>query len=293
MHGRDLLLFGVCTLIWGSTWFVITLQLGVVPPEWSVVYRFALASAIMAGVCIATRQSLRIARQQHGFLILLGTLFFGLNYVAIYQAEHHVPSGLVAVLFSTMVLITPFLMRVAFGTPLRARALLAAVLGVTGVALIFLPALEGAPIGGSLVAGIAMALGGTVCASLGNIVAVRNHRANLPTMPATAWGMLYGTLSAALAALVLGVPLVFDARPGYVLSLLYLAVLGSVVAFGAYLTLLKRAGAGPASFVAISTPVLAMLLSTIAEGYQWSWPAITGLALAITGNVLVLRPPRT
>ena len=292
MHRQELLLFAVPTLIWGSTWYAITLQLGVVPPEWSVAYRFALASLILFAVCAATRQLPRFPPRQHAFLALLGMLFFGLNYVAIYQAERHVPSGLVAVLFSTIVLMTPYLMRVAFGTPVTRRALVAALLGVGGVALVFLPALDGPRAGGLLGLGIAMALVGTLIAALGNIVAVRNNRAGLPILPATAWGMAYGSAAAATAAVVLGVAPMFDARPGYVLSLLYLAFFGSVVAFVAYLTLLKRVGAGPTSFVAISTPVMAMLVSTVVEDYRWSWPAALGVVLAMIGNYLALRPPR-
>ena len=136
------------------------------------------------------------------------------------------------------------------------------------------------------------AFAGTVIATVGNLIAVRNHNAGLPTFPATAWGMAYGTLTAVLAAAATGVPWTFDARLPYVASLLYLALFGSVVAFGAYLTLLKRIGAGPAAFVNVIVPIVALLLSTLFEGYRWTWVAGLGVMLAVIGNWLALMPPR-
>ena len=233
---------------------------------------------------------LRFSRRDHAFLAGTGATLFGFNYVTVYWAERFVPSGLVAVVFSTIVFMSPVGMRLAFGTPMSARTLVAATLGVAGVALLFLPELDAARHGGSAALGIAFALVSTAIATAGNLFAVRNHQAGLPTFPATAWGMAYGALAAALSAAVTGAAWTFDPRPPYVLSLLYLAVFGSIAAFGAYLTLLKRVGAGPSSFVGVATPVVAMLLSTLFEGYRWTWVAVLGVALAIAGNVLALRP---
>ena len=283
-------LFLTATLIWGSTWLGITFQLGVVPPEVSVAYRFALAAALLAAWCAWRGVPVRFSRRDHAFLAGTGATLFGFNYVTVYWAERFVPSGLVAVVFSTIVFMSPVGMRLAFGTPMSARTLVAATLGVAGVALLFLPELDAARHGGSAALGIAFALVSTAIATAGNLFAVRNHQAGLPTFPATAWGMAYGALAAALSAAVTGAAWTFDPRPPYVLSLLYLAVFGSIAAFGAYLTLLKRVGAGPSSFVGVATPVVAMLLSTLFEGYRWTWVAVLGVALAIAGNVLALRP---
>ena len=82
--------------------------------------------------------------------------------------------------------------------------------------------------------------------------------------------MIYGALAVALVALVQRVPWTFDARPAYVVSLAYLVVFGSIVAFGAYLTLMKQVGAGLSAFVGVATPVIAMVLSTLFEGYRWT-----------------------
>jgi drug/metabolite transporter (DMT)-like permease len=283
-------LFLIPTLIWGSTWLAITFQLGVVAPEVSVCYRFALASLALAAWCIATGRSLRFSARNHVFLAGLGVLMMGFNYIWIYRAEQIITSGLVAVLFSTLVFMSPVAMRVALGTPLRLRTFVAATFGVTGVALLFLPELDQARKGGAVAYGIGLTLAATASAAVGNLLALRNHRAGFPTLPATVWGLAYGSLLAGTVATLQGVPWTFDARLPYILSLAYLALFGSVIAFGVYFTLLNRVGAGPAAYTTVSTPVIAMLLSTIFEGYRWDGVAAGGVALVAFGTWLALRP---
>jgi drug/metabolite transporter (DMT)-like permease len=284
-------LFMLSAIIWGSTWIAITYQLGAVPPEASVAYRFALAAALIAGGCLATGRSLRFPLRVHGLLFAQGVLFFGLNYVAVYRAEQHVASGLVAVLFSTMVFMSLVATRVVFGTPITVRALTGAVLGVGGIALLFLPELLAARAGGEVAIGIAFGLGGTLLATGGNLVSMRMQALHLPILETTAWGMGYGALVVGLLVTLGGTGWAFDTRPGYVVSLVYLTALGSIVAFLAYLTLLKRVGAASASYVNVVTPIVAMLISTVAEGYRWSILGVVGVMLAAVGNVLVLRAP--
>lgn len=282
-------LFAISTAIWGSTWLAIKYQLGVVAPEVSVAYRFALAALLLALWCLFTGRSLRFPLREHAWLAMLGATLFGLNYVGVYWSEQYVTSGLVAVLFSTIVFMNPISMRLAFGTPVSARTLVAATLGVAGVALLFLPELGQASHGGSAGYGVAFGIGATVIASIGNIVALRNHKAGVPTLPATVWGMAYGAIVAALTAIAHGVAWTFDTSVGYLVSLAYLSVFGSIVAFGAYLTLLKRIGGGPSAYVSVSTPVVALGLSTLVENYRWTSTALLGVILAVAGNWLALR----
>lgn len=284
-------LFLIATAIWGSTWLAIKFQLGVVDAQVSVAYRFALAALILGGYCVATRRSLAYPRRAHAWFLLQGATFFGLNYIGVYVAERYVASGLVAVVFSTIVFMSPIGTRIAFGTPIGTGTMLGAVLGVAGVALLFLPELREAGEGGDAALGIAYALGATFIAALGNLTSMRLQREGWGLFPSTAWGMAYGALVCAIAAVVAGAHWSFDARTGYILSLVYLAVLGSVVAFGAYLALLRQVGPGTASFVGVSTPVVAMLLSTLFEGYRWTWIAAAGVVLAVAGNLIALRVP--
>lgn len=283
------LLFAAAALIWGSTWLAIKYQLGGVAPEASVAYRFALSAVLLGAWCALSGRSLRFAPRQHAFIALQGALLFGLNYVGVYRAEQYATSGLVAVLFSTIVFMNPIGARIAFGAPLGARTLLAAALGVVGVALLFLPELAQARAGGDAALGVVVGLVATAIASAGNLTAVRNQRAGIPVLPGTAWGMLYGALVAAAAATAQGVPWSFDPRAGYVLSLAYLSVFGSVVAFCAYLTLLKKVGPGLAAYVGVAVPIVALALSTLFEGYRWSWTAALGVVLAVVANWIALR----
>jgi drug/metabolite transporter (DMT)-like permease len=285
-------MFAVATLIWGSTWLGIKYQLGVVAPEVSVAYRFALAAALLVAWCGATGRSLRFSLRQHAFIALQGALLFGLNYVGVYWAEEYAPSGLVAVLFSTIVFMNPVGARLAFGTPLSTRSLVAATMGVAGVALMFLPELTAARRGGDAARGIMIGLVATVIACGGNITAARNQRAGIEVFRGIAWGMAYGALSAAIAATLRGTAWAFDTRFAYVASLAYLAIFGSIVAFGAYLTLLNQVGPGPAAYVGVAIPVVALTLSTLFEGYHWTWTAALGVVLAVCGNWFALRGAR-
>jgi len=284
-------LFSIATLIWGSTWLAITFQLGSVAAEASVVYRFALAALMLAAWCLATGRSLRFCATQHAWFASQGALLFGLNYLCVYWAEQHIASGLVAVLFSLIVFLNLVGVRVFFATPVNRRTVLGAALGVTGVTLLFWRELAGMQT--DALRGILFGLAATVFASGGNLVAVRNQRRGIPVLPGVAWGMTYGTLTIAVVAAVNDIVWTFDPRPGYVLSLLYLAAFGSVIAFAAYLTLLGKIGAARAGYVGVAVPVVALLLSTVFEHYEWTLPALAGAALCIAGNVLVLMPQPT
>jgi len=255
------------------------------------VYRFALAALMLAAWCLATGRSLRFPVAQHAWFASQGALLFGLNYLCVYWAEQHIASGLVAVLFSLIVFLNLVGVRVFFATPVNRRTVLGAALGVTGVTLLFWRELAGMQI--DALRGILFGLAAAVFASGGNLLAVRNQRRGIPVLPGVAWGMTYGTLTIAVVAAVNDIVWTFDPRPGYMLSLLYLAAFGSVIAFAAYLTLLGKIGAARAGYVGVAVPVVALLLSTVFEHYEWTLPALAGAALCIAGNVLVLMPQPT
>jgi drug/metabolite transporter (DMT)-like permease len=286
---NNLGLYLASVLIWGSTWLAITFQLGHVPPEVSVAYRFALASAMLFAWCGVRRLRLAYSWREHRWMALQGALLFGLNYVCVYLAEAEISSGLVALIFSLIVFMNIATARIFLGTkPVRAT-LGAAVLGVSGVTLVLLPEIGRGASQGNAWLGIAFAVVSTISASLGNIVAARNQRDGLPVMQMNAFGMAYGALFVASYAVVKQRPFVFDPSPAYVWSLLYLALFGSVLAFGAYLTLVGRIGAGRAGYVAAMIPIVAVMLSTAFEGLVWHGLTLAGVALCLAGNVLILR----
>jgi drug/metabolite transporter (DMT)-like permease len=284
-----LFLFLLPCVIWGTTWLVIKFQLGVVQPEASVAWRFALASLLLVGWCLLRRTSLRFAARQHAGLALLGALLFGLNYVLVYRSEQHLTSGLVAVIFAFIVFWNLLGARLLFGTPVSPAVVLGATIGVAGVGVLFLPqlgSLRGAP---SQATGIALACVATLVASAGNLQSQRLFARGVAVVPGTAWAMGYAAVLLVGWCVVRGIPLTFDPRPPYVLSLLYLSFLGSVAAFVSYLTLLRRIGAGRSGYTAAVIPVVAMVASTVFEGYRWTGSALMGMVLVLAGTVLVLR----
>ena len=282
-------LYAITTLIWSSTWLAITFQLGQVAPAVSVVWRFALSASILFAFALWRRLPLGFAPRDHLWIALQGFLMFGLNYVCVYLSEQSLASGLVAVASSVIVFWNIIGMRVFFGSPINPVIALAALIGVGGVVLVFLPDIANFSASGPAVRGLVLALIGAVSASLGSMAALRNQKHHIPIVPLIAWAMLYGTLFIAAYAALSGAAFTFDWSFRYVASLLYLALLGSVLAFAAYLTLLKRIGADRAGYIGAAVPVIALLLSTVFEGLRWEASMLLGVLLCVAGNVLILR----
>lgn len=285
----DLLLFVLPSFIWGTTWLAIKFQLGVVEPEVSVGWRFALASLLLLGWCGLRRVPLRFGARDHGRFALLGLLLFGVNYVLVYRSEQHLTSGLVSVLFASLVFWNLLGARVLFRTPAPRVVVLGALLGFAGVALLFWPEVATVHAGDGQVAGIALAVVATIVASGGNLYSQWLFARGVAVVPATAFGMGYAALAVLAWCAATRVPFAFDARPPYVLSLAYLSLFGSVVAFVSFLTLLRRIGAGRSGYTAAVIPVTAMGASTLFEGYRWSAAGLAGMALVLAGTVFVLR----
>jgi drug/metabolite transporter (DMT)-like permease len=290
---NNLGLYLVAVLIWGSTWLVITFQLGTVPPEVSVAYRFALAGLMLLIWSLVRKLRLNFSAREHGWMALQGALLFGLNYVCVYLAESRISSGLVAVIFSLIVFFNIAGTRLFFKTPIRPTTIIAALLGVGGVALLFLPELRRPAQSSEAVMGVIYSVVATISACGGNLVSARNQRRGLPVVQLNTFGMLYGAAFVALYATVLGRDFVFDSSLRYMLSLGYLAFFGSVLAFGAYLTLVGRIGADRAGYTAAAIPIVALLLSVGFEDLHLGASEMLGIVLCVAGNILVLRkrPP--
>ena len=285
----SLLLFAVPTVIWGTTWLVIKFQLGTVAPEVSVAWRFALAAILLLGWCAVRRLPLRYRLEDHLAMAALGLVLFCVNYVLVYRAELILTSGLVAVLFSFIVFWNLLGDRLLFGTAIPRAVSLGGVLGVLGVALLFWPEVTSVRGDAHLLAGALFAVVGSLASSSGNLVSQRIFSRGIAVIPGTAFAMAYAAALLLAWCAARGVPLTFDLRAPYVLSLAYLSVLGSIVAFVSYLTLVQRVGSGRAGYTAAVIPVVAMLASTAFERYRWTAAALAGMALVLVGTVLVLR----
>ena len=282
-------LYLITVLIWGSTWLAIEFQLGVVEPEISIVYRYALASATLFLYCYIKKLKLVFNVKSHLWFALLGVFLFGLNYVFAYRSQIYITSALAAIAFSTMLWINIVLSRLIFGTRAGGRVLLGALLGIVGIITLFAPRIGDVSLSDGVFYGSVLALLGALMASIGNMVSQAAQNRALPVMQANAWGMLYGATLTAMISLFQGHELAFDATFTYIVSLAYLAIFGSVVAFGAYLTLLGRIGAHKAAYATVMFPVVALILSMLFEGLALDKSIVLGTALVLFGNLLVLR----
>ena len=285
---ENALLYALTSLIWGSTWIAITFQLGSVAPEASIVYRFALAALVLGVFVLVRRLPMTFSRRQHAFIALQGAFLFSFNYILVYLAEQRLTSGLVAIIFSTLILMNVLLGALFLGNPIRPRVLGGGLLGVAGLALVFSPEVAGVDFSGGHGVGLALSFVAVLSASIGNVIAARNQRSGLPVVQTNAFGMAYGALITLVVALVRKVDFTFDASPAYLASLAYLAVFGSVIAFGSYLTLIGRMGIDRAAYIGVVFPLVALALSTLFEGLTWNLVALLGVVLVVAGNVLVL-----
>ncbi len=293
------ILFIVACLIWGSTFFAITLQLGDIAPAVSIVYRFALASAVLFGWCLLRGHKLRLSWAAQRWTILQGCCSFGLSYIGTYHAEQYVVSALVAVLFALMVFWNPIANRIAFGTRVAWRTWAAGGVAACGVVLLFYHAIAAslrevlAGGQGHFILGLVLALGATIASTVGNLMVakVRQHESNvLLTM---AWGMLWGTLLVALLALARGDAFVLPTTPAYWGGLLYLSLFGSVIAFACYFTLMHRLGTQKAVYIGVVTPVISVLLSIRLEHYRPGWMEILGMVVCLASVAWALWTPAT
>jgi drug/metabolite transporter (DMT)-like permease len=285
---QHLLLFTVSVLIWGSTWLAINFQLGVVAPEVSVFYRQGIASLMLFAWAMLRGLNLRFSLRSHGWFFMLGFTLFGLNYVLAYNAQNYIPSAMNAVLFATMVWINVILARVFFRTPFEWHVLLGAALGMAGVVILFWPALAATSLDTRTLIGAGISLAGVSVASIGNMVSHQSQKERLPVLQSNAWGMFYGSVVTGIWALASGKPFNFESTVEYVGSLLYLAVFGSVVAFGCYLKLLGLVGPGKAGYFAVVVPIIAVLVSMAFEELKLDAYIMVGIALVLGGNLVIL-----
>ncbi len=259
------MLYALTVLIWGSTWFAVELQLGTVAPEVSLVYRYGAASLLL----------------------------FGLNYIVVYRAQIHITSALTAIAFSSMVWMNIINSRLFFGVKAGRGVVFGAILGAIGMYYLFAPQISEVSFSDTVFYGSFLAVLSALIASFGNMVSQATQKAKLAVVQTNAWGMFYGAVFTAVIAIVNGHAFEFDSSVAYVGSLAYLTVFGSIVAFGAYLTLLGRIGAHKAGYAMVMFPVVALVLSTLFEGLEIDTTTIVGTLFVLAGNLFVLKTRRS
>ncbi|SDV04147.1 DMT family transporter [Pseudomonas mucidolens] len=288
----NLSLYLLTVLIWGTTWIALKWQLGVVAIEASIVYRFALAALVLFVLLVLSRKLQVMNRRGHLICLAQGLCLFCVNFMCFLTASQWIPSGLVAVVFSTATLWNALNARLFLGQKVARNVLMGGGLGLSGLGLLFWPELAGHTTSPHTWLGLGLALVGTMCFSAGNLLSSLQQKAGLKPLTTNAWGMAYGASMLALYCVVQGIPFDMEWNSRYIGSLLYLVIPGSVIGFTAYLTLVGRMGPERAAYCTVLFPVVALNVSALVEGYQWTAPALAGLVLVMLGNVLVFRKPR-
>ncbi len=285
--------FSIVTLIWGSTWLVIRDQVSTVPPSWSVSYRFLVAGIGMAVLALVRREKLVLDARGWRFAVLLGLSQFCLNFNFVYRAEEHITSGIVAVVFALLLVPNALFARVFLGQRMGRQLLLGSAVAMAGVALLFLHEARLNPRGpGEALLGIGLTVLAVLSASTANVMQASETAKRYPMIPMLAVAMLIGAAIDAAFALAVNGPPVVEWRPAYLGGILYLGLLGSTLTFPLYFGVLRTIGPAKAAYSSVIVPVIAMLLSTLFEGYRWSSLAVSGAALAGAGLVIALRARR-
>lgn len=287
---REIILpFIIFTTIWGSTWIVIRHQLGIVPAQWSVAYRFLLAAAAMALLARIKGHRLRLLPGGLRVAAILGVLQFCINFNAVYVAERHITSGLVATVFALLLIPNSLFAWAFLGQRPGGRFLASAAIAVAGIILLFVQELRDSPANSSqILLGIGLTLIGMIGASAANIFQAREEALRHPLTVLLAYAMAIGAAVDAAVALVLTGPPVFDPRPMYWFGLAYLAIIASALAFSLYFPVVRKIGPGKAAYSSALVPIIAMALSTAFEGYRWTVLAAAGAGLALAGMLLAL-----
>jgi len=287
---KNSLLYIVTVLIWGSTWIAIEFQIDEAPVEVTLFYRFTAAFLIMMVYCLWRNLTMSFTVKEHGFFFLLAMLNFSMNYFILYEAQKYLNSAMTSIAFSTMLLMNIINTRLFFGSPIKPKVYLGALVGLAGIVMLFYPTIAEQNFDRSSLIGLILVLSGTVVASFGNMVSVRNSRHGLPVLSANAWGMLYGSLIMLAMILARDISFVLPTVSSYWVSLSYVTIFGTVIAFASYFMLLNNMGPERASYVIVLFPVVAIIISIFVEDFQITGYILGGIILVGFGNLLVLAP---
>jgi len=289
---KNTLLYISTVLIWGSTWIAIEYQVNEAAVEVTLFYRFITASIIMLGFCLWRKLPLAFSLKDHAFMFLLALLNFSVNYMILYEAQKYLTSAMASIAFSTLLLVNIINTRIFFGTRIKPKVYVGAFIGLSGIVMLFYPTISAQNYEQSAVIGLLLALSGTIVASLGNMVSVRNSRQGLPILSVNAWGMIYGTVILLAIILTMDINFTFPETRSYWISLSYVSIFGTVIAFATYFMLMNNIGPEKASYVIILFPVVAIIISIFFEDFQITANVIVGFLMVALGNLLILTPDR-
>ena len=281
-------LYIAITLFWGTLYYTISFQVGVVAPEVAVAYRFALSGILLLCWCVWRRRRLSFTWRQHLILMGQGVIMFSLTDMLLYNAIQYVTSGLAALILSTLPIMNTFLAALFLGTRIRPMVLVGALFGVVGIGMVFWSELSVFDLTSAGMIGFGLCLATMVWASLAQIISARNQRAGLPPVETAGFCMLYGAGFSVLTCLWLGRPFTWDWSAGFVLSFAYIVVVCTLFSWVFYLILIGRIGPDRSAYVSILAPIIALIVSTVFEDYRWTPLSLAGAAAILGGSLFIL-----
>jgi drug/metabolite transporter (DMT)-like permease len=283
------LLFTLICLIWGSTWVVIKIGLVGVPPFLGAGLRFVLSAALVGLPLLWRRRPLALTRDDKTCILSLGILIFWLDYACVYWAELYISSGLTAVLFSTMPLMTALLS--AFwmrSETLSRRKLTGIVVGMAGTVILFAPTER---LGLMPALGMLSALSASAFAAL-NLVMMKKHGRHSDPFVLNFFGMGLGAACLLLMSVTLESWADVRWTAANVSAIVYLAVFGSAIAFTIYYNLIKRMDATVVSLSTLIIPIVALVLGWALLGEAITPMTVIGVATILAGVGAAIVPGR-
>ncbi|MEW9797808.1 DMT family transporter [Alteromonas sp. CYL-A6] len=281
-------LFGICCLIWGSTWIAITFQVGHAPELVAVAWRFTLAAVTLGLYCLVRRLPMRLPLHIHIKMAAVGLALYTLDYTLLYVAQQHIVSALLALMSSCIIYFNVVLRRLWLKQPVRLEVVVGATLGTAGICCIFIPEFSKVRVDSALAIGLAIAMVSFLCAAIGNVISERILTSGTPVVQMNFYAMSYGIGFLYLAALIQGASFTLPTDVSFYLALGYLGIVGSVLAFGAYMKLVMQMGADKAAYVVLVYPIVALAISTFFEGYTWTVLSAVGVAIVLVGNAVAM-----
>ena len=293
MIKSNLLLFLGALFFWSATWSIIGLtQVNIdLDPSISVFIRFIIAGLIILIFVALTKRNLIFSIKDHLYFFVLGIFLYSGNYIFFYNSNIYLPSNIPATVFCLLTIFNILGERFIFKKPITSLTLLGAILGITGIGIIFFNDILNFSLNSGTTLGLMFALFATLSASIGNLIAIYNKRNfNIPLLQNVAFAMIYGAIVAFLMAVVKGSEFYIPvANLSYMAGLTYLIIFGSIISFLCYIRFIENTSASTGGYIGVAMPILALIISMIFENVKPDIYFLSGLLIALLGLLLILK----
>ena len=289
----NIVLFLGALLFWSATWSIIGLtQVNIdLDPTISVFIRFILAGLIILAYVILTNRKLIFSLKEHLYFFILGIFLYSGNYIFFYHSNVYLPSNIPATVFCLLTIFNILGEKFIFKKPITSMTLSGALLGITGIGIIFYQDFVNFNLNSGTTLGLMFALFATLSASAGNLIAIYNKRNyNIPLLQNVAFAMIYGALVALIVSFIKGAEFYIPiSNFSYLLGLAYLIIFGSIISFLCYIRFIENTSASTGGYIGVIMPILALIISMIFEDVKPDIFFLTGLPVALIGLLLILK----